>query len=291
MKWRDIPYNAPDYNEAQDTLVRQSTISQLQLCGGRVGMADQPGHLAMVSEPLAFGTAVHHLIAEDLLHGEQQDRLLLSMHQWVDEMLIEQYEWSLDRVPDPRAFFGEITTAYRLWREDVFPRIDRGKVLSIEEEQYLYLGEGREGNIWLRGTADLVLEGTLVDWKTSGRGWKQAKAEDSIQASLYMPLYKQALGVPIQKFTFWVFNRQRREWTPHATKRRVAEINAALTNALEYGKQLEAKIFPCTPTTEVYFEPKRGWYCSPKFCGAWNICTAKFINDGVNENVVAERSW
>lgn len=290
MKWNQLPYKQPEFDPEVDTIVRQSTIGQLQLCPGRVGFENHPGYLQMISEPLAFGTCVHQLISQDLLKGELQEGLLLSMHEWVNEILVEQYDWDLERVPNIRDFFGEISLAYALWRSHVLPILE-GDPIAIEQEARMFLGAGRTGNIWLQGTADAVYPTTLVDWKTASRGWKQAKADFSVQASLYMPLHKQALEVSIQDFTFWVFDRSKAYWSRHKTRRSVAQINAALATALQYGRQLEAQVFPCTPVPEASFNKARGWYCSAKWCGAWNVCDAKFMNDGIDEKVVAIRSW
>jgi len=291
MKWKQLPYTMPEYDEVQDTLTRQSTLGQMQLCPGRVGFMDTPGHLDMISEPLAFGSCTHEIIGRHLIEGEQQDRMLLSMDEWVEELLVEQYDWSLTKVPNVRDFFSEISIAYRSWIENVLPTIPLDEILLVEEEQWMLLGEGARGNVFLKGTADLVLQDTLMDWKTSGRAWKQSKADFSVQASLYMPLHKQALEVSIQRFWFWVFNRQKAEWNLLKTNRTVAQIDAALATAYQYGLQIEAGAFPCTPVPEASFNKARGWYCKPKFCSAWNVCDAKFMNDDFVEGEIAERNW
>ena len=292
MKWNNLPLEgAPEYDELQDTLIRQSSIGQMQLCPGRVGFMEHPKYLAMISEPLAFGTCVHHLIERHMVTGEQQDKLLLSMNEWVEEILVDDYEWDLARVPNVRDFFAEITVGYRSWVQNVLPTLNLAEVLAVEQEFRMFLGKGNTGNIFLKGTADLVTTTKLMDWKTSGRAWKQAKADFSFQASIYMPLHRQALDVSLQDFWFWVFNRQGGSWDLLKTKRSVAQINAALATAIQYGKQIEAEAFPCTPVPEASFNKQRGWYCKPKWCSAWNACDAKFMNDGINEREEAERSW
>jgi hypothetical protein len=294
MKWKDLPYELEEgleYDPDEDIMTRQSEINQMLLCPGRVGFAEHPKYLAMVSEPLAFGTCVHHLISEDLINEEMQETLLLSMNDWVEVILQEQYEWSLDRVPNPRDFFSEIAAAYGLWRTTVLPKLAGREVLAVEEEKTMLLGEGDQKRIFLKGTADIVLADTLMDWKTSGRAWSQDKADYSVQASLYMPLHKQALGVSLQKFSFWVYNRQGSSWDLLTTKRTIPQIDAALATALMFGRQIEAKAFPCTPSTEAFFKHKRGWYCQPKFCSAWNACDAKALPDGFNIKEKAVRSW
>ncbi len=291
VKWNQLPYDGPKYDESQDTLIRQSSIGQMQLCPGRIGFMNSPKYLAMISEPLAFGTMVHHIISQDIIENKQQDRLLLSMNEWVEEILVDDYEWSLTKVPNPRDFFAEITVAYRTWVDRVKPTLAGEEILACEEEFFMYLGKGNTGNIFLKGTADLVTANRLMDWKTSGRAWKQAKADFSFQASVYMPLHRQALGVEHQDFWFWVFNRQQASWELLKTKRTVAQINAALATAIQYGKQIEAESYPCTPVPEASFNKQRGWYCKPKWCSSWNACDAKFMNDGINEKEVAVRSW
>lgn len=290
VRLRDLPQSQGVYDEETGTLIRQSTIGQFQLCAKRVEYDGQPGHLAMVSEPLAFGTCMHYLAEQDIISGAPRLDLLMNMNEWVDEILREQYDWTIDQVPNPRDFFEKLSIAYRTWRRQVRPNL-RGTPLAVEEEWFLELGEGNNGPIWLKGTADVVYPTRLVDFKTSNSKWTQDKADVSIQASLYMALARQALDVKINKFTFWTYYRRSNEWTPYTTTRTSAQIDAALRTAHDYGLQHEAKIYPATPVPESSFVKKRGWYCSARFCGAWNICTAKFLGDGVEEDEEATRSW
>jgi len=291
MKWKQLPYAMPEYDESQDTLIRQSTLGQMQLCPGRVGFDGKEGHLAMISEPLAFGTCTHEIISQHLINGEQQDKMLLSMDEWVEAILVEDYEWSLSQVYNVRDFFAELAVAYRTWVTNVLPTIPLDRIVLVEQEQLMFLGEGNMGNVFLRGTADLVLDNLLLDWKTSGRAWKQSKADFSVQASLYMPLHHQTLELNTREFWFWVYNRQKATWELLKTERTIAQIDAAMATALQYGLQIEAGAFPCTPVPEASFNKARGWYCKPKFCSAWNICDAKFMNDSFVETEVAIRSW
>jgi len=290
VEWTDLPHSDPNYDPDVDTVVRQSTINSLQLCGQRVALSTKEGYLPLVSEQLAFGTCVHEIISQDISHNALQQDMLLNMGEWINEILVTQYEWSLDQIGDPRPFFSEIGVAYRSWVTKVAPFIARDNVVESEQEHYMYLGEGLNGNIWLKGTADLVMKDRLVDWKTSGRDWKQGKADYSIQASLYMPLHKQALKRSLRKFDFWVYDRSKSVWRLHPTSRTIAEINSALHTAYIYGLQIESGHLPATPVP-TGFVPKRGWYCSAKWCNAWNICESKFLNDNVDETVVAIRKW
>lgn len=281
---------APAPDREKDIFVRQSTISSLQLCGQRVALKDHPGYLQAVSEPLVFGTLVHHLIAEDLSTGERQMGLLSNMPEWVEPILEEDHDWSIKKIPDLGNFFGEIAVAYRSWATRVLPKLP--EPLSIEEEMLVYLGPGENSNkIFLQGTADAVFPKTLADWKTSGRQWKDSKAQFSLQATLYPALVKQNLGLDIRKFTFWVWSRRDGRWFKHTTSRTVREVEAGLQIAYTYGLQLDAGHHPATPLDENYFEYKRAWYCSTRFCPAWNVCDYKYLPDDVDERQKAERKW
>ena len=106
-----------------------------------------------------------------------------------------------------------------------------------------------------------------------------------------MALAKQNLDISTQNALLWVYNRRIREWEAIPTRRRVKDINAALHTAQAYASKLEAGIFTATPIMDTFGKQKRGWYCSAKFCGEWNICPAKYLNDDKNENELAIRSW
>lgn len=293
--WGKLPLaDPPSYNEDTDVLIRQSTINNLLLCGQRVALKGTPGYLKAVSEPLVFGTCLHYLIEEDLKAGDRRHDLLANMEEWVEHILVEDYDWSLDVVPSPGDLFGELSMAYRMWASNVLPKLPK-QLVAIEEKMELYLGESEGGGgVFLQGSPDLVTESAIIDWKTAGRGWKDTKATlGSLQPTLYPPLVKQSYGDAPRRFTFWVYNRQKNFWESFSTqKRKVATINAGLETAYMYGLQIESGHLPPTPLDENYFEYKRAWYCSPRYCEAWNVCPYKgLVPDDADLNVQAIRSW
>jgi len=297
MEWKQLPYKYPEPDLNSDTVVRQSTINQITLCGYRKLLEGQEGYLDAVSEPMVFGSAAHYLIARHLELGDIPHDDIQNMDVWIEDMLVTDYDWSLSQVPSPRDFFAEIEASYAQWRMVVLPTLP--PLITQEQEMWMYLGEGKNhkrlekgsSRIYLKGTPDAVFEGVVVDWKTSGRAWKETKAHKALQADLYMALVKQNLDVSIRDWIFWVYNRRGRVWEAIPTKRRIKDIDSSLLRAYDYGLALEAGILPATPYTDTFGEMRRGWYCSPKFCGAWNICPAKFLHDDVNESELAVRSW
>ena len=229
--WADLPLESPPkYDEEKDTLVRQSIIGQLLLCEMRVGYRNDPGFLEPVNEKMAFGSCVHYMLERDLIEGTEQTGLLVNMAEWVNELLVEQYDWDLERVDNPSQFFSELGVAYRTWRKQIRPKLKQDPI-GIEEEMFLFLGEGSRGNIWMKGTPDAIFKTHLRDFKTAGRGWKPAKADVSIQASLYPALVKEHYDRSIQTFIFDVYDRSKSQWESLRVKRRVKDINSALLTA------------------------------------------------------------
>lgn len=287
-QWKSLPL-APVTVDDDTIIVRQSTIGQLQLCGKRVEYKDQEGFLEPVSEALCFGSCLHYLIGEDLTRNEIPLDLLANMEEWVERLLVTDYDWTLARVPNYPEFLENLRVGYRSWREVVRPLL--GVPVAIEELMYVPLGEYKGRNIVLQGTPDFVEGEWLNDWKTSGRNWAQAKADASIQASLYPSLVKQTHGVSIRKFRFYVYNTAKRTWTRLETSRSVQQVNGAMATAYDWGKVLAERTFVAQPVPEASFDKKRGWYCKAEWCGAFNICAFKYVGNPDIEGKVAIRSW
>jgi hypothetical protein len=263
---------------------------QIGFCGYRVKLRNHPEHLEPVSEPMVFGSCQHYMISRDLL-GEDTLDLMATMNEWVEEILVTEYDWSLDQVPNPQDFFSELASAFTQWKTIVKPMLKETPV-AIEQELFMPLGQGYyDGNVWLKGTPDVVYPNQIIDWKTSGRPWKTTKAHAAIQVDAYMALVKQNYDISVRDWVFWIYDRKARQWDNIPTSRKVREIDAALTRLLDYGEAVETNILQAKPTTDTFGEIRRGWYCSPKFCGAWNICPMKYVNDSVDEKVIAIRSW
>lgn len=288
--WKHLPVRGVEYDSEHDTLMRQSTSNQIGLCGYRTKLRDEVGYLAAVSEPMVFGSCMHYMISQDLEDTEDPLNLIACMDEWVELILVYDYNWSLSEIPNVRDFFSELSSAYTQWKAVVRPVLPL-VVSAIEQEMFLPLGEGERGTIFLKGTPDIVYKDEIIDWKTAGRGWKESKAHHLIQVDAYMALVKQNLGRSIRSFIFWIYDRRHRSWDRIETSRRIRDIDAALLRLLDEGKALESNAFHATPTTDTFGEVKRGWYCSAKYCGAWNICPAKFLNDNVDEKEIAVRSW
>ena len=295
-----------------DIVVRQSTIGSMRLCPARVGLSGEPGFLDAPSQAMFQGTVVHALI-EEYLSAVASDGdlgagmpLRLSMVPNVVSLMAELAHadgFRLDDVASDAQIQKVAETAVaaaQSWHEQVWlgDGLDSMAILAIEAKMVRPLGTLPDGRvIWLQGTADIVHGGGIVDWKTSSRGWKVnrdglSQASFKVQAPLYLWLAEPILEKLASSATFYVYDVSKGQWTSHHTNWSEAQIMANLGNAWEAGKQIAAEAFPYTPAGSDYGKYGRGWWCSLKYCAAWNICPGKdSIADGVDTTARRDERW
>ena len=261
-------------------IVRQSTANNLEFCPAREGYKTHPDWKELVSEPAVFGTLQHSLI-ERRLHGETVEEILYSnIQQHVDDVVnacfLDAGQTTDGKMAD--GLLAETIRAFTAWTKTT-AKLDFTPLL-IEETLEATVLETDDYQVVLRGTPDLFTQcPTGYDWKTSGRAWKEGKAANSIQAPLYVWLVEQKYGVRARQFTFVVYNRAKGEWTLQDTYPSDGFIESALARVGEYGRMIAAGVYPATPLTYAYGKPSRGWYCSEKWCGAWDFCKYKNLAD------------
>lgn len=252
-----------------------------------------------VSEALVFGTGVHYCCENHVANPSGQAALIkpANFNAWMEKILVEQYDWSIDQIPDKdyKKMRRQIIEAYRLWVLQVYEHDIKGEtVLAAEEPLYVHVGDWQDRRIIAHGTPDLVLESRMEDNKTTNAAfkWTQDKADTEIQPTLYLAMFNLTHGTELTEFKYRVYDRKKEDWETLRTARTVAQQLAALRVAYFYGVQMAAGAFPATPAVEEYRKHKRGWYCSTKWCGAWNVCDMKsLIDDGTDLTELAVREW
>ena len=291
---------------SEDILVRQSLMNSLQLCPARVGFEiNQPEEVIPVfGERPVFGTAVHDCAEHHVLDPKGQAKRIrpAEFGLMMERILEENYDGSsLDDIPEKeyKKFRREVIEAYRLWVMQVYEHFIKADVKErtahVEVPLYLYLGEHLGRRIIAHGTPDLTIQGLrMEDNKTTFAAfkWTQEKADTEIQPSLYLAMHNIIYNDSITDFVYRIYDRKAEDWDSLHTARTEGEQEAILKVAFEYGKQIAANVFPPTPIVENYGKRQRGWYCSPKWCGAWNVCSFKGqINDKTDLTEVAVKSW
>jgi hypothetical protein len=298
---------------SEPLILRQSTIGSMQLCPARVGLSVVDGFNSTPSEAMFFGSLVHNLI-ERFLGGyvaggvtppstyplELLSRSVIGLA-IADVCEKDGFDWEdVTRQEQREAIYEEARVATLAWFAQVWSaHLFQSDVLGVEQKLTAPLRDeplpsGRQA--LLQGTPDLWTGGTVIDWKTSGRAWvvhaDLTKGHFSPQAPIYFTLIERNGGPKIRRMTFYVYDRSSASWAEHETNWTDEQVEASLENAWQYAKQIDAGAFPYTPFESTFGKYKRGWHCSPKYCGAWDICPGKaMIADDTDLSVRTERSW
>lgn len=284
-----------------DILIRQSTIESFQLCPARVGYSNQPGFIDAPSEAIVFGSAMHLMIEEFLRDYESESRILVAPYiRDVIERVVAADGYDLNDLDPYNAFVPDMIDGLRFGFQQWLTHFwdDEGRwvhVIGIEEKLSTQIGEVNGRPVILQGTPDLITPNRLYDWKTAGRAWSEGKGMVRVQGPLYVYLSRLLEGTTLEapaEMHYMVWDRGKGEWGRHVQVVREHNIEAALKLAMTYARQIEAQIFPATPAGESYGKYRRGWWCSAKYCGAWNICEFKgLVPDDVDLGEVKGVRW
>lgn len=288
-----IPWDEP---KEDDIIYRQSTREALALCGGRVllGQEDVPP-----SEAMSFGTLTHKMIELTILgEGGMLNIRPAVVKLW--EELLEEEGHDLSKLASKALVersVEEAIHATQAWVDDFWlPHGQYLHAVGVEVLRVLPLGLTPNGRgVWLQGTPDFVVSGNrIIDFKTAGRGWNQGKHLVRVQAPLYTYMEWQAGTVePPTDFDFQVYNRQKGEWDFESHSLVVTErmIESALQMAWTDALAIEAGALPFQPYGESYGKFKRGWHCSPKYCGAWEKCSVKYLIEDGKADLEHDPHW
>ena len=278
-----------------DVFLSQTTVNNALLCGGRILYRKSEGYNFDPSEAMSFGTMVHGMAEADLgllglpVCGQWSPEGVEAM--WRDGLLNERDgSFDLDSLASRKRVDKSVEEALLAnvrWHEQVVPVLDLapGEEMLVEQRVTKQLGTLPDGRaVWFGGTADLVLprRAEIVDWKTAGRGWDQSKADFTPQATYYSWLYG------IYNHTYWVWNRRAKEWSGYTTSRTEEQVDSALRVAWQVARQMADGTLTASPLQDTFGKVSRGWHCSAKFCGAWDICEFKYLPDNVWEGQLAD---
>lgn len=295
----------PDHerDEDFDLILRQSTVKSMDLCPARVGYSGTPGYDATPSEAMAFGTLVH-LMIEQTLKDPKPWTKGRALEAWVKALSAEGVDlFAIADIEVLEASALEAVSAHLAWYDWWTSRRDKldTRTMAVEQKLWRPLGQLPNGRaVWLHGTPDVIevdpndrFRG--VDWKTAASGWKEGRIHFEMQPSAYTWLAAPLIGDGEDRleldWTYAVYSRASAEWVEHHTHRGPAEVKAWLRHAWMRAKEIDAQAFPFTPVVTVYGKTQRGWWCSAKYCAAWNVCEGKYLADGVDETEQSTPDW
>jgi len=297
----DMPYHGfgvepPTVEPADsDIVVRHSTVSSMDLCPLRVGLQTVPGYDPVPSPQMVFGSGLHELLAVTVKTREAYPMGELTTSALTDVLygLKRQDGSDEDEIPptaDPdlvRGMADEMRLAYLIWVEQVWPQIEDWRWQAVEQRLLRCLGVMSDGRaVWLSGTPDAVsAEPRGFDWKTAGRKWREGRLHVETQPTAYTWLLNQG-DLP---WSYVVYDRSKEQWDWHESDRTMMQAEAFAYNAYVRGVQIGLGLYAASPVSRQV--SKRGWWCSVRFCNAWDVCPAKNIGDSVDVAEERKDSW
>jgi hypothetical protein len=272
-------------------LLRCSSVSSADLCPGRVVQATAEDFDHRTAEPMFFGTVAHHL-NERFMLGKPTPLSRIAVWTAAEECAQDDgFDSFLSLLPagDQRqAWVDELLNAHMLWRQAWGAWCGQWATVTtavVEQPLVTPIVRSLFTQWWLGGTPDLVVNCTTktgepvvygLDWKTANRGWAAGKAQASPQHKLYSHLLL-TNGLPAPTaWSYLVYNRQSKRWDEHPVISTAAAV-AAVLNACDGLTFMVTDEVPWyTPRGN---DGKRGWHCTPEYCGAWELCPGRFLGD------------
>lgn len=272
--------------------VRPSAYSTWQNCALSVQYTSDPRYDSTSSMQAARGTGMH-LPIEQHLKG---DPFLTEKHMreaWVEELKARPGEWEkLGTLPAEtfRTVAAQIWEGYLLWQQQFWQTVGQHlTVVATERKLSMPIGEAPDGReIWLRGTPDFIDDlgdGTdrVIDWKTSTSGWKAAKVNEMVQHIAYAALHQANGGRDVSQAMYVVYNFKDKSWSWDEFKIPVlqSKVDLVLAEFVQMGRVLSIGGATASPMKRGpgWGQDGRGWWCSPKWCGAWDFCEGKLMLD------------
>lgn len=253
---------------------RQSWLAQFEKCA-EYARRDYAGEFEFIdSSDTAPGTAVHAVIEACLeaviSYGDPYslDVCIELFHDELDELLENpQFMWTKVKTDKPLRKRGEIMLAN--WHRQVLPTL-QPKATEVTFGP-LVLHEDDQRVIRSKGTIDyLDAKRGLVDWKTGTRPYERwEKQRWAIQPTMYTWAgHQEGLIVPNDDgeytFTYYVLLPDGEVQVLPIT-RTPADWLWMQRKCVSAAKLIELEL-------DQWPMNDGGWWCSPKWCGAWETC-------------------
>ncbi len=256
-----------------DISFRQSDLEMADKCLEATRRRYRAPIIEPTTSDMARGNAVHaaiELVGNDMLvHGEATpiDIADTQLEECMEAEFAAVEVWRDDR------FKVEAITRlnFEAWYWEVLPNLE--VPTSVEGPFRVLLDEDEERRIWLTGTMDWVQSDRIIDWKNPSRPyarWEKQRWDNQSTVYSYAVASETGDWSP-KKFDLcmlcngnvhWVhITRDEADWAALRDKcRALADLVAA-----------PLKVWP---------QAWNSWYCSPKWCTAWDTCRGQFYPKG-----------
>ena len=248
---------------AKDFVIRASTVTDMLMCQGRkaipaiLNWPDFPP-----TEAMMFGSVTHGFI-EDHEKGIKRPGMQIV----VDVLAEDGFEIGDIAYPLP-PLIHEAESAFHVWLRTIQPLYPDG---TVEGRMHRPLGVVDGRPLWLRGTPDYYTGHNVVDWKTSSKKWQKGRENKSIQLPLYRSLIEWNHETMPWEGIYVIYSRAKQVWEERPVGLTEGKVNAAMLHAFTMGRALMKQEYSLSPFGEF---SARAWYCSEKWCHAWDVCPA-----------------
>jgi hypothetical protein len=279
--------------------LRPSTLESMSYCPARQRYQDHPLYDPTPSEAMQFGSLQHALIFPNFTPEVQEHGMAIRyttdeiLNTWLAVAEVDKLDLAeVTSKQTLRTLVLEARDLYNAWTVDVWPHLREYITLAVEVRLRMSLGALRSGReVFLSGTPDHVRVGDLDDWKTGSSHYDQGKADSRPQGQYYAILAEAEYGMQFDTMTYWSANRKKGAWVPITQVMTNRSRAAARAAAMEWAGMIEADYYPPTPSAPTG-KNGRGWWCSAKYCNAWEVCDFKgIIADGVDLNAKRDKGW
>ena len=173
-------------NQSEQTIYfRQSWLDTAFRCPERGRQAIvKPEWDSMTSDSALIGTAVHHGI-EQFLHGNiaSPTGIAGEAEQYLDSFT-EDIKWT--KYETQQDLKQQADVCARGWTQDILPNLPNLDNAQPQVQFKIPLWSQHGFTVGITGTIDLIVEGQLIDWKTSARAYNaRDKQKHAIQPTIY----------------------------------------------------------------------------------------------------------
>lgn len=163
---------------------RQSWLDTAFRCPERGRLAaTKPEWDSVTSDSALLGTSVHHGIETFINGGCAIDEIAQTAIEFL-EAFDEPIKWT--KYDTVQSMFTHVHNCADGWARDIYPNLPNLEDAKTEESFKIPLWSQHGYTVGITGTIDLVAEGQLWDWKTSGRTYRASeKQKYAIQGTIY----------------------------------------------------------------------------------------------------------
>ena len=248
----------------KDSVIRASTVTDMLMCQGRkvipaiLNWPDFPP-----TEAMMFGSVTHGFIEWYIEKGALRN----GMEMVIDILAKDGFGLGDIAYPLP-PLIREAEKAFHVWLRTIQPLYPEG---TIEGRMHRPLGVVDGTPLWLRGTPDYYTDDVIVDWKTSSKKWQKGREDKSIQLPLYRSLIEWNHETMPWEGVYVIYSRAKQDWEMRPVALTERKVTEAMLHAFTMGRSLMKHEYALSPFGEF---SARAWYCSEKWCHAWDVCPA-----------------